>query len=163
MNVKKIKNKNCLITGATGGIGSKLVKMLADEECNLFLTGRDEKKLRKIAKNCKKEINLKYFATDLSKENNIKKLIKKVREEFSHIDILINCAGIFLIKTLEKSTIEDFTNLLQINMNVPFILTKEFAKDMEKRKWGRIVNIGSSSSYEGFPKGSVYCLQNMQY
>lgn len=158
MNVKKIKNKNCLITGATGGIGSKLVKMLADEECNLFLTGRDEKKLRKIAKNCKKEINLKYFATDLSKENNIKKLIKKVREEFSHIDILINCAGIFLIKTLEKSTIEDFTNLLQINMNVPFILTKEFAKDMEKRKWGRIVNIGSSSSYEGFPKGSVYCL-----
>jgi short-subunit dehydrogenase len=153
---KKIKNKNCLIVGATGGIGSIITKMLIEEECNLFLTGRNKKILEKLSEN--KNNKIKIYATDLTKENNIKKLINKVRKEFTHIDILINCAGIFLIKTLEKSSIDDLTDLLQINMKVPFILTKEFSKDMEKRKWGRIINLGSSSSYEGFSKGSIYCL-----
>jgi len=158
MDKKKLKNKNCLITGATGGIGSILAKMLVEEKCNLFLTGKNKRILEKISKNNDNEVKIRCYATDLTKENNIKKLIKKVRKEYSHIDILINCAGIFLIRTIEKSSIDDLTNLLQMNMGVPFILTKEFSKDMEKRKWGRIVNLGSSSSYEGFSKGSIYCL-----
>lgn len=81
-----------------------------------------------------------------------------MRKKFKRIDILINCAGKFVIKSIHQSTIHDVEEVLAMNMKAPFILTKEFSKDMKKNKWGRIVNIGSSSSYVGFSKGSIYSL-----
>ena len=47
--------------------------------------------------------------------------------------------------------------MFNVNVKIPFILSKEFSKDMIKKKWGRIINIGSSSSYNGFENGSLYC------
>ena len=62
-----------------------------------------------------------------------------------------------MIKPIGKSTIEDFDKSINLNVRVPFILSKEFSKDMISKKWGRIVLIGSSSSYSGFENGSLYC------
>ena len=84
-------------------------------------------------------------------------MIKYVRKKFASINILINCAGIFMIKSIGKSTIEDFDKSINLNVKAPFILSKEFSKDMISKKWGRIVLIGSSSSYSGFENGSLYC------
>ena len=155
-----LKNKNCLITGATGGIGKEICKQLADNSCNLFLTSTNTKKLKKLKdelKKINKNIKIEYFESDLSIENNINKLINSVKEKFPSIDIIINSAGIFMIESIEKSSIEDFQKSMNINVKLPFILCKEFTKKMRKKKWGRIVMIGSSSSYSGFKNGSVYC------
>ena len=62
-----------------------------------------------------------------------------------------------MIKSIEKSTIDDFEKSINLNVKLPFILCKEFTKNMIKKKWGRVIMIGSSSSYSGFEKGSVYC------
>lgn len=70
---------------------------------------------------------------------------------------MINCAGVFPNSFLNDSTIEEFENCFNINVKAPFLLCKEFSKQMIHNKWGRIVNIGSSSSYEGYKKTSVYC------
>jgi 3-oxoacyl-[acyl-carrier protein] reductase len=154
-----LNGKNCLITGATGGIGKEIAESLARNSCNLFLTGRDNKILLKIKKDLERkfDINVKFQSGDLTRKKESDKIIKKVRESFKNIDILINSTGIFIEKSIERTTIEDFEKCFTINAVVPFLFCKEFSKDMKKNHWGRIVNIGSSSSYDGFENGSAYC------
>ena len=103
------------------------------------------------------QIKIETFATNLNNEEKILGMIKYVRKKFASINILINCAGIFMIKSIGKSTIEDFDKSINLNVKAPFILSREFSKDMISKKWGRIVLIGSSSSYSGFENGSLYC------
>ena len=69
---------------------------------------------------------------------------------------MINCAGIFQIKPIEKCDDKEFDELLNVNLKAPFLLSKAFSKEMKKKKWGRIINIGSSSSYSGFKNGTLY-------
>ena len=160
MNTRILKKKNCLITGATGGIGEEISKQLATLSCNLFLTSTNKTKLEKLKKNLRKintSIAIETFPVNLDSEENVLELIKHVRKKFASINILINCAGIFMIKSIEKSTIEDFDKSINLNVKVPFILSREFSKDMITKKWGRIMFVGSSSSYSGFENGSVYC------
>ena len=160
METSCLKNKNCLITGATGGIGKEVSIQLADQSCNLFLTGRNKKKLESLKKLLIKnnpDINIEYKEGDLTRLSDIKNIVTNAKHHFGNIDILINCAGIFMIKSIGKSTVEDFDKSINLNVRVPFILSREFSKDMVSKKWGRIVLIGSSSSYSGFENGSVYC------
>jgi short-subunit dehydrogenase len=155
-----LKNKNCLITGATGGIGKEIAKELATHSCNLFLTSTNRTKLSKLKtqlKKINKNIQIELFATDLTINKNITSLFGYVNDNFNPIDMIINSAGIFMIKSIEKSTINDFDNAMNLNVKLPFLLSKQFSKNMIKKKWGRIVFIGSSSSYAGFSNGSVYC------
>ena len=160
MNTRILKKKNCLITGATGGIGEEISKQLATLSCNLFLTSTNKTKLEKLKKNLRKintSITIETLSINLGSEENVLELVKHVRKKFASINILINCAGIFMIKSIEKSTIEDFDKSINLNVKVPFILSREFSKDMITKKWGRIMFVGSSSSYSGFENGSVYC------
>tara|TARA_B100000678_G_scaffold236324_1_gene205911 strand:+ start:301 stop:1026 length:726 start_codon:yes stop_codon:yes gene_type:complete len=160
MEISCLKNKNCLITGATGGIGKEVSIQLADQSCNLFLTGRNKKKLESLKKLLIKnnpDINIEYKEGDLTRLSDIKNIVTNAKHYFGNIDILINCAGIFMIKSIGKSTVEDFDKSINLNVRAPFILSREFSKDMISKKWGRIVLIGSSSSYSGFENGSVYC------
>lgn len=153
-----LKNKNCLITGATGGIGTELSKLLNKESCNIFLTSTNKQKLQKLKSSLENSNKNKihYFPSDLTKKHEIQSLISNVRKKFSHIDIIINCAGKFIIKSISKSTLKDFDLTHSLNVRAPFILSKEFSKDMIKNSWGRIIFLGSSSSYTGFPNGTVY-------
>ena len=160
METSCLKNKNCLITGATGGVGKEVSIQLADQSCNLFLTGRNKKKLESLKKLLIKnnpDINIEYKEGDLTRLSDIKNIVTNAKHHFGNIDILINCAGIFMIKSIGKSTVEDFDKSINLNVRAPFILSREFSKDMVSKKWGRIVLIGSSSSYSGFENGSVYC------
>ena len=156
--MKKLIKKNCLIVGATGGIGTEIAKKIAENNYNLFLIGKNKKKLLKLKNEIKNEnIIIKTESIDLTNEKQIKNVIQKIRKNFGKIDILINTSGIFLIKSIEKSTIQEFDESYKINVRAPFIFSKEFSKDMKKSKWGRIVNIGSSSSYNGFKDSTIYC------
>ena len=110
----------------------------------------------KIVKN-NPDINIEYKEGDLTRLSDIKNIVANAKHHFGNIDILINCAGIFMIKSIGKSTVEDFDKSINLNVRAPFILSREFSKDMISKKWGRIVLIGSSSSYSGFENGSVYC------
>ena len=144
MNV--LNNKNCLITGATGGLGQEIAKTLIQNNCNLFLTAQNKKRLQKLKDDLDcinvNKSRIIYCEGDITKQNQIKKIITKVRRDFHHIDILINCAGIFHSKPISQSTIEDFDKIFGVNIRAPFLFCKEFSKDMIQKKWGRIVNMG---------------------
>ena len=155
-----LSDKNCLITGATGGLGKEIAKLFVKKNCNLFLTGTNNSKLSALGEELKtsnKEVKISYDVADLANTEEISKLVKEIRKEFSSIDIVINCAGIFLRKSLSDSSLEEIKNCLNVNIQAPVLLSKEFSQDMVNKKWGRIVNIGSSSSYQGFKNSSIYC------
>ena len=155
-----LQGKNCLITGATGGLGKEIVKEFAKNGCNLFLTGRNNEKLNSLKnelKNYENEIKIDFEHADLSDVSDIQKLIDKTKKVFSNIDILVNCAGIFPVKLLSDSTVEDFEKCFSVNVKAAFILSKEFSQGMISNKWGRIINIASSSAYAGFKNTSIYC------
>lgn len=145
-------NKNILITGASGGIGREFTRQLSKFNCNLFITGRSESKLKEVS-NIYSIPN--YVSCDFTQD--LEKLIFSIRNTIKTIDILINCAGLFITKNIDESSIKDFENTFDVNVKTPFLLIKEFSSDMIKNKWGRIVNIGSSSSYNGFGGTSLYC------
>jgi len=161
MNKGSLENKNCLITGATGGLGNNIAKILLENNCNLFLTAKNNSKLQKLQKRLEKKntnnCKISFQAGDLTKITDVKKIINNVRRNFKTIDILINNAGIFLSKPISKSKIEEFQNVFDVNVRAPFLFSKEFSQDMKRKKWGRIINIGSSSSYQGFSEGTIYC------
>ena len=153
------KNKNCLITGATGGLGREIVIELATKNCNLFLTGTNETKLENLKIELEKinnKILITYKITDLTNDDEINSLVKKVREKLPQIDILVNCAGIFPVNEISKCTIEEYDSCMKLNVRTPFILSKEFSKDMVKNGWGRIVNIASSGAYNGLKNTIIY-------
>lgn len=154
-----LKNKNCLITGATGGLGKALSIEFAKNDCNLFLVAQNTSNLNLLKselQNLNKQISVNIFSIDLSNLLEISDLIEKIRKMSNCIDILINCAGILPIKLIQDSTIDDFDKCFNINIRAPIILTKEFSKEMKNQKWGRIVNIASSGAYNGQPKTIIY-------
>jgi len=154
-----LRGKNCLITGATGGLGKEIAKEFAKNGCNLFLTGRNNKKLNSLKselENDVSEIKIDFEDADLSDDSEIHKLIEKVKGVFANIDILVNCAGVFPVKLLSDSTIEDFEKCFSVNVKAAFVLCKEFSQGMISKKWGRIINIASSGAYNGRSKTVVY-------
>ena len=153
-----LQGKNCLITGSTGGLGKEIAREFAKNGCNLFLTGRNIEKLNSLKDELEKnQIKIDFQQADLSDTDEIQKLFEKVKSTFSSIDILVNCAGVFPVKLLSDSSIDDFEKCFSVNVKAAFLLCKEFSQGMISKKWGRIVNIASSSAYAGFKNTSVYC------
>ena len=154
-----LRGKNCLITGATGGLGKEIAKEFAKNGCNLFLTGRNNEKLNELKnelENSENNIKIGFEQADLSNISEIQKLIDQIKKMFSNIDVLVNCAGIFPVKMLSESTIDDFEKCFSVNVKAAFILSKEFSQQMISKKWGRIVNIASSGAYNGRRKTVIY-------
>ena len=152
-----LKGKNCLITGATGGLGKEIAMEFAKNGCNLFLTGRNNEKLNSLKNELKNdEIKIDFETADLSNIDDIQKLIDKTKNTFSNIDILVNCAGTFPVKLLSDSTVNDFEKCFSVNVRAAFVLCKEFSQGMVSKKWGRIINIASSGAYNGRKKTVIY-------
>lgn len=153
-----IKGKNAFISGATGSIGKAVAKLLAQNGCNLFITGKDKARLKEIALELSlNKINVFYLAGNLVNQNETYEVVKKAKNCFDKIDIVVNSAGVFPYIDLLNVSDNDYLDVMNINFRSAFIFTKEFATGMVQNKWGRIVNIGSSSAYNGYKNTSLYC------
>ncbi len=146
--------KNVLITGATGGIGFSLVDAFYSNEFNLFVTGSNNEKLQSIKS--KYPENLEICVCDLSKEKEISELMKKAEEYFGSVDILINNAGITKDNLFLRINNEDWNQVMNINLNANFLITKIAIKGMVKKKWGRVINISSDAAKIGNPGQTNY-------
>ncbi len=158
MNYEVLRNKNVFVTGASGGVGRQIATSYAKRGCNLFLTGQDLDRLSLVANELKEYgTEVFYLTGDLSDKRHVQELILEATNRLGHVDILVNCAGVFYTKPLVETTLEDVDECFNVNVIAPFLLTKGFVNQMLQREWGRIVNIGSSSSYDGFANTSAYC------
>ena len=150
--------KCAFVSGASGGIGRAISLALAEQGCNLFLTSSTDYSLQDVAELCKKyNIKVEVCSGNLSHKDDIYKIIRHAKKHFKKVDILINSAGIFPNTSLSETDDDLFSEVLNVNFRSAFLFTREFSRDMVDQKWGRIVNIGSSSAYSGFSGTSMYC------
>ena len=138
--MESLKGKNVLIIGATGGIGSKTARLLAGSGANLFLAARNKEKLESLADELKLSSN-KIFALDISKPNEVTALKEQFFFYYATIDILLNAAGIGIIKSSEELSETEFLQTLNYNLYGPFLLVKAFLPKMKETKKGLIINI----------------------
>jgi short-subunit dehydrogenase len=138
--METLNGKNILLVGATGGIGSELAKLLAGSGARLFLTGRNAEKLALVANDCGVPTE-RTFTMDISQPFAVNAMKEKYFEQMLSIDILINTAGIGIIKSMESLSEEDFMKSLHYNLYGPFLLIKAFLPTMKEIKKGLIINI----------------------
>jgi short-subunit dehydrogenase len=138
--MESLNGKNVLVVGATGGIGSALVKLLAGSGAQLFLVGRNAEKLAQVA-NLSGVPMERTFAMDISQPQAVNELKEKYFEQLRSIDILVNAAGIGIIKSMDTITEEEFMRSLNYNLYGPFLLVKAFLPAMKELKKGLIINI----------------------
>jgi short-subunit dehydrogenase len=138
--MESLKDKNILLVGATGGIGTNTAKLLAASGAKLFLAGRNEEKLSAVAALCNVPAE-RTFALDITKPAEVSVLKEKYFAQMSSIDILINAAGIGIIKPMDTLDELDFLRSLNTNLYAPFLLAKAFLPAMKELKKGLIINI----------------------
>ena len=149
-----LKDKKVLIVGATGGIGSALTKTFAEAGAILGLATRDEEALNKLSSELSVK-NYKYIV-DLSDLKGLEEFIEKADQELSGIDIMLCNAGITKDSLSMKMKTEDFQKVIDINLTSTFILNRDMAKKMMKRKYGRIINTASIVGVMGNPGQANY-------
>ncbi len=141
MNIS-LNEKNVLITGGTGGIGSEIVRSMHSLGANIFISGSNQQKLENFSNNFNP--SLLYYPADLSKINDMEKLVEKTLDKFDNkLDILINNAGITRDNLTLRMKDSEWYDVINLNLNSTFHLTKFFLKYMVKNRYGRVINISS--------------------
>ncbi len=140
------KNKNILITGASGGIGNALVKKFVSLGGNVLGGGTKAEKLDQIKK---KYPNIKVKRFDISEHSRIEEFIDNVSLELEGLDILINNAGTNADNLSLRMKVEEWKKVVDVNLTSTFLLSKYAIKKMLKNKFGRVVNITSVVGHTG--------------
>jgi NAD(P)-dependent dehydrogenase (short-subunit alcohol dehydrogenase family) len=139
-----------VITGAAGGLGSAVARLLAARHHDLFLVDNRAEPLEAV----KREIGqagarVETLAADLAQEEECERVIPQAVARLGQVDILINSAAVLHRRALEEVTGESFDFVFHVNCRAPFLLTRAAMADMEKRNWGRVVNFTSIGVYQG--------------
>ena len=140
------KNKNILITGASGGIGKELVKKFVLLGGNVLGSGTKTEKLDLLKK---RYPNIKVKKFDIAEHSRIEEFIDNVSLELGGLDILINNAGINMDNLSLRMKDDEWKKVIDINLTSTFFLSKHAIKKMLKNKFGRIVNITSVVGHTG--------------
>lgn len=152
---------NCIVTGASRGIGREVVIQLINEGHKVFAISRNIEKLEQIRLKIKDEYsgNLHIRKCDLSKREDLDELDKRVRAEFSELNILINNAGQLVNKPIIDLSEEDFNHVYKTNVWAPFNLVQRNLHLLDGEHYAHIVNISSVGGVQGsvkFPGLSLY-------
>ncbi len=146
--MNKLRGKTAIVTGASRGIGLAIARALAKERVELALLSRTKPPA---------DVRGRFLRCDLSDLDQIPPAIARAVKHLGPVDFLINNAGIFLEKPVPDMSVEDWDHVLRVNLTAPFVICREVLPQMIARKQGRIVNIASTSSVQGYLHQSAYC------
>ena len=142
-----LKNKNIIVTGASGGIGGSIIKKFYNYGSNILATGTRVEKLEELKSKFK---NLKILKFDVSQNDKIEDFIEKATSELGgNLDCIVNNAGVTKDNLAIRMSIEDWKKVLDINLTSTFLMSKFAIKKMLKNKSGKIINITSIVGHTG--------------
>lgn len=146
-----------LVTGGTRGLGKQIADDLFDLGADLILTGTNNKQIEELNHYLppEKQERVKYIAADFRDSENIKQFIEQIMV-YERIDVCVNNAGVNRINYIDETLIEDWDDIITVNLKAPFMIIREVAKIMKKRNYGRIVNISSIFGVISRQKRSIY-------
>ncbi len=145
--MSSLKNKNIIVTGASGGIGNSIVEKLYSNDANILATGTRIEKLESLKEKFK---NIKILKFDISQHDKIEEFIDNASKELGgSLDCIVNNAGITRDNLTIRMTLEEWTKVIDINLTSTFLMCKYSIKKMLKNKSGKIINITSVVGHTG--------------
>ena len=159
MNINKfsLEGKIAWITGGSYGIGFAIAEAYADCGATIVFNDINEELVNKgLAAFEEKGIKAHGFVCDVTDENAVNELVKKVEAEIGTIDILVNNAGIIKRIPMHEMSAEDFRKVIDVDLNAPFICAKAVIPAMKEKGHGKIINICSMMSELGRETVSAY-------
>lgn len=157
MDTYSFSGKNVIVTGASGGLGSSLSKMLIDKGANLVITGRSITALEEVAARLEgTSSRIEIITADLSQPDEAERLGRESLEVMGHIDAIFNNAGVGYFALMEEATEDNIRRLFELNTFAPLILIKVLVPHMKQRGSGRIINIVSAAGRVPIPTVGVY-------
>jgi 3-oxoacyl-[acyl-carrier protein] reductase len=148
-----LKNAAVLVTGGSCGIGFETAKLLRSRGARVAICARHQDMLETAAT----EIDALPIVADVSKEDDVQRLVGTVVKEYSDYNVLINNAGFGSFAPLVDLTAEEFFRVWQTNVLGAMLVARESSKHFVGRSYGNIVNISSTAGQRGFANGSAYC------
>ncbi|MCF8070403.1 MAG: glucose 1-dehydrogenase [Desulfobacterales bacterium] len=154
-----LKSKVALITGGSSGIGMAIAERFLKEGAKIMIAGRSKERCDAVQKQF--EIfgadAVDSVAGDVSRWDDVQKMVKKTVDRFGRIDILVNNAGIYLEKRVEETTEDEWDQIININLKGVFLCSKAVYPHFKKQGGGTIVNMSSDSGVSGNPDEAAYC------
>ena len=145
--MNNLKNKNIIVTGASGGIGNSIVEKLIQSDANILASGTKIEKLNELKSKFNK---IKILKFDISQKENIEEFIEKASVELGgNLDCIVNNAGITKDNLSIRMSLDEWKKVIDINLTSTFLLCKFAIKKMLKNKSGKIINITSVVGHTG--------------
>ena len=151
------QGQTVLVTGATRGMGKQFADDFAKLGANLILTGTDKDEIETLNREAKhkKPVTREYYAVDFANSESTKTFVEAI-EAYQKIDVCINNAGINRINFIDETLLEDWKDILNVNLEAPFMITRTVSRLMKKNRYGRIINIASIFGVISKAKRSIY-------
>src|SRR5882757_9258380 len=145
--IQSLKDKTAILTGASRGIGHAIAVALAREGVRLGLLSRTPPQL---------DGEFVFEKCDFDDLEGIPAAVASLHERLGSVDFLINNAGLFLESSVAETPVAEWERILRVNLTAPFLVCREVLPRMVARRQGRIVNIASTSSVQGYLQQSAY-------
>ncbi len=146
--MKRLENKNVVITGGTGGIGAATARMMLDEGAKILLVDLNEDDLKKIKDELNSD-NAYTFAADVSNEKQVKAYAEKARDLFGHVDVFFNNAGVEgEVKPLDEYPLDAYHNIMDVNVHGVYYGLRHIFPLM-KEKGGSVIITSSVAGMTG--------------
>lgn len=153
-----LRDRRCVVTGASRGIGAAIARRFADDGAALGLIARSGGELERLARELiERGARAAVVAVaDVADPAAVERAAATIRERLGPIDVLVNNAGIVLRKPAAEIGADEWRRQLAVNLDGPFLVTRAFAADLRARR-GRVVNLASIAGRQGTPLLSSYC------
>jgi 3-oxoacyl-[acyl-carrier protein] reductase len=153
-----LRDHIALVTGASRGIGAAIARSLADAGSAVAINYRDSADkadvlARELAQTGHRAITVKC---DVSKSDDVARMVQRVEAELGPVDILVNNAGIALRRSIDELSEEDFDQTIAVNLKSAFLCIKAVLPGMQSKGWGRIINITSGAARSAGSIGPHY-------
>ena len=154
-----LEDRVAVVTGGSRGIGKAIALAFGEAGATVVVAARKVDLLAEVVKEIEARGGKGFYVTsDLTRDEDIDRLIKEAVGRCGRIDILVNNSGISpFVKKSEEVTKEMWQDVLQVNLLAPFMLCREAAKIMMKQNWGRIINVASVGGILALPRQIAYC------
>lgn len=144
-----IEGKKAIVTGGTRGLGYSMAEGLMEAGCEVAIVGTSDKVYEVADEFCKKGFRCHGVKADLGKREQVYRAFADCMEALGDLDILVNAHGIQRRCSSEAFPMQDWDDVINVNLNSVFILCQEAAKVMLKKGYGKIINIASMISFFG--------------
>jgi NAD(P)-dependent dehydrogenase (short-subunit alcohol dehydrogenase family) len=144
-----LDGKVVIITGASAGLGEQFAHAFGMSGAHVTLAARRVELLQKVASDVSEKYGTKTLPikTDVTKEQDVVQMVQKTVKKFGTVDVLVNNAGMYIVKPLIEQSLDDWNMVMDVNLTSAFLASREVAKVMIPRNSGSIINISSTFGY----------------